>query len=80
MNPNPINKRYKKNKGRAFVGAEYTSDEEDEEKEAGVVGLAFSEPGSLFTYDYSKDYSTENDGGSSFMARTTQDDDSDDSP
>ncbi|KAK1650330.1 hypothetical protein QYE76_068135 [Lolium multiflorum] len=80
LKPNPINDRYKKNKGRAFVGAEYLSDdeEEDEEKEAGVAGLAFS--GSLFTYDYSKDYSTENDVGSSFMARTTQDDDSDDSP
>ncbi|KAK1628821.1 hypothetical protein QYE76_003136 [Lolium multiflorum] len=82
LKPNPINDRYKKNKGRAFVGAEYTSDEEeeDEEKEAGVAGLAFSKPGSLFTYDYSKDYSTENDVGSSFMARTTQDDDSNDSP
>ncbi|KAK1627831.1 hypothetical protein QYE76_002146 [Lolium multiflorum] len=81
LNPNPINDRYKKNKGRAFVGAEYISDEEeeDEEKEAGVAGLAFSKPGSLFTYDYSKDYSTENDVGSSFMARMTQDDDSDDS-
>ncbi|KAK1696156.1 hypothetical protein QYE76_012853 [Lolium multiflorum] len=42
----------------------------------GVAGLAFSKPGSLFTYDYSKDYSTENDVGSSFMARTTHDDDS----
>ncbi|KAK1684589.1 hypothetical protein QYE76_045437 [Lolium multiflorum] len=82
LKPNPINDRYKKNKGRAFVGAEYLSDdeEEDEEKEAEVAGLAFSKPGSLFTYDYSKDYSTENDVGSSFMARTTQDDDSDDSP
>ncbi|KAK1611638.1 hypothetical protein QYE76_035311 [Lolium multiflorum] len=82
LKPNPINDRYKKNKGRAFVGAEYMSDEEeeDEEKEAGVVGLAFSKPGSLFTYDYSKDYSMENDGGSSFMAITTQYDDSDDSP
>ncbi|KAK1667802.1 hypothetical protein QYE76_055961 [Lolium multiflorum] len=86
LKPNPINDRYKKNKGRAFVGAEYLSDEEeeDEEKEAGVAGLAFSKPGSLFTYDYSKDYSTEsstpNDIGSSFMARTTHDDDSDDSP
>ncbi|KAK1558015.1 hypothetical protein QYE76_071990, partial [Lolium multiflorum] len=81
LKPNPINDRYKKNKGRAFVGAEYLSDEEeeDEEKEAGVAGLAFSKPGSLFTYDYSKDYSTENDVGSSFMARITQDDDSDDS-
>ncbi|KAK1618233.1 hypothetical protein QYE76_023750 [Lolium multiflorum] len=78
LKPNPINDRYKRNKGRAFVGAEYLSDEEeeDEEKEA---GLAFSKPGSLFTYDYSKDYSTENDVGSSFMARITQDDDSDDS-
>ncbi|KAK1631540.1 hypothetical protein QYE76_005855 [Lolium multiflorum] len=77
LKPNPINDRYKKNKERAFVGAEYTSDEEEEdkEKEAGVAGLAFSKPGSLFTYDYSKDYSTENDVGSFFMARTTQDDD-----
>ncbi|KAK1697552.1 hypothetical protein QYE76_014249 [Lolium multiflorum] len=41
---------------------------------------AFSKPGSLFTYDYSKNYSVENDVGSSFMARTTQDDDSNDSP
>ncbi|KAK1684780.1 hypothetical protein QYE76_045628 [Lolium multiflorum] len=82
LKSNPINDRYKKNKGRAFVGAEYISDEEeeDEEKEAGVAGLAFSKPGSLFTYDYSKDYSTENDVGSSFMARTTQDDYSNDSP
>ncbi|KAK1647028.1 hypothetical protein QYE76_064833, partial [Lolium multiflorum] len=81
LKPNPINDLYKRNKGRAFVGAEYLSDEEeeDEEKEAGVAGLAFSKPGSLFTYDYSKDYSTENDVGSSFMARITQDDDSDDS-
>ncbi|KAK1648420.1 hypothetical protein QYE76_066225 [Lolium multiflorum] len=81
LKPNPINDRFKKNKGRAFVGAEYLSDdeEEDEEKEAGVAGLAFSKPGSLFTYDYSKDYSTENDVGSSFMARITQEDDSDDS-
>nr|XP_051201865.1 uncharacterized protein LOC127315413 [Lolium perenne] len=84
LKPNPINERYKKNKGRTFVGAEYISDEEgeEEEKEAGVAGLAYSEPGSLFTYDYSKDYSTEsstpNDIGSSFMARTTHDDDSDD--
>ncbi|KAK1680373.1 hypothetical protein QYE76_041221 [Lolium multiflorum] len=54
----------------------------DEEKEAGVAGLAYYEPGPLFTYDYSKDYSTEsstpNDIGYSFMARTTHDDDSDD--
>ncbi|KAK1699103.1 hypothetical protein QYE76_015800 [Lolium multiflorum] len=70
LKPNPTNDRYKRNKGRAFVGAEYLSDEEeeDEEKEAGVAGLAFSKPGSLFTYDYSKDYSTENDVGSSFIA------------
>ncbi|KAK1631554.1 hypothetical protein QYE76_005869 [Lolium multiflorum] len=69
---------YKKNKGRAFVGVEYLSDEEeeDEEKEAGVAGCTLS-PGH-FTYDYSKDYSTEN--SCYFMARTTQDDDSDDSP
>jgi hypothetical protein len=61
-----------------------SSDEEgeDEEKEAGVAGLAYSEPGSLFTYDYCKDYSKEssmpNDIGSPLMARTTHDDDSDD--
>jgi hypothetical protein len=77
LKPNPINERYKKNKGRAFVGTEYISDEEgeDEEKEARVAGLAFSEPGSLFTYDYSKVYSTESSTpnviGSSFMARMT---------
>ncbi|KAK1651151.1 hypothetical protein QYE76_068956 [Lolium multiflorum] len=33
LKPNPINDRYKKNKGRAFVGAEYTSEEESEEEE-----------------------------------------------
>ena len=48
-----------------------------------MAGFSFSKPGSLFTYDYSKDYSTEsstpNDIGSSFMARTTHDDDSYDS-
>ena len=87
LKPNPINERYKKNKGRegkAFVGAEYTSNEEseDEEKVVGVAGLALSEPGSLFTNDYPKDYSKESPTpkiiGSSFMARET-DDDSDDS-
>ncbi|KAK1619621.1 hypothetical protein QYE76_025138 [Lolium multiflorum] len=54
----------------------------NEEKEARVAGLAYSEPGSLFTYDYSKDYSmkssTPNDICSSFMARITHDDDFDD--
>ncbi|KAK1594665.1 hypothetical protein QYE76_008237 [Lolium multiflorum] len=37
LKPNLINDRYKKNKGRAFVGAEYLSDDEEEyeEKEAG---------------------------------------------
>ena len=47
-----------------------------------MAGLAFSEPGSLFTYDYSKDYSTESSTpkivGSSFMAREANDN-SDDS-
>ncbi|KAK1607967.1 hypothetical protein QYE76_031640 [Lolium multiflorum] len=33
LKPNPINDRYKKNKGRAFVGAEYLSDEEEEDEE-----------------------------------------------
>ncbi|KAK1607467.1 hypothetical protein QYE76_031140 [Lolium multiflorum] len=80
LKPNPINDRYKRNKGRAFVGAEYLSDEEEEDEEKGAEWPVWlSKPGSLFTYDYSKDYSTENDVGSSFMARITQDDDSDDS-
>ncbi|KAK1604902.1 hypothetical protein QYE76_028575 [Lolium multiflorum] len=33
LKPNPINDRYKRNKGRAFVGAEYLSDEEEEDEE-----------------------------------------------
>ncbi|KAK1699138.1 hypothetical protein QYE76_015835 [Lolium multiflorum] len=46
LKPNPTNDRYKRNKGRAFVGAEYLSDEEeeDEEKEAGVAGLVSLSP------------------------------------
>ncbi|KAK1652948.1 hypothetical protein QYE76_070753 [Lolium multiflorum] len=77
----PNQRSIQEEQGKSFCWAEYLSDdeEEDEEKEAGVAGLAFSKPGSLFTYDYSKDYSTENDVGSSFMARITQEDDSDDS-
>jgi len=81
LKPNPINERFKKNKreGRAFLGTEYTSDEESEDEEtvAGVAGLAFSKPGSLFKYDYTKDYalgaSTPKVVGSSFMARGTND-------
>jgi len=78
LKPNPINQRYKKNKrreGKALLGAEYTSDEEseDEEKVVGVAGLALAEPGSLFTYDYLKDYSEDSSTpktvGSCFMAR-----------
>ncbi|KAK1695204.1 hypothetical protein QYE76_011901 [Lolium multiflorum] len=33
LKPNPINDRYKRNKGRAFIGAEYLSDEEEEDEE-----------------------------------------------
>src|SRR3954469_25745185 len=61
LKPNPINERYKRNNrrdGKGFLGQEYISDndEEDEEKVVGVAGLSFSKPGSLFTYDYTKDY------------------------
>ncbi|KAK1617335.1 hypothetical protein QYE76_022852 [Lolium multiflorum] len=50
----------------------FVKEAEDEEKEAGVAGLAFSK-------DYSTESSTPNVIGSSFMARMTYDDDSDDS-
>ena len=61
--PNPVNKRSSADKAkrreRAFLGTEYTSeDEEEEEASVGVAGLALGEPGSLFTYDYTKDYAT----------------------
>ncbi|KAK1606599.1 hypothetical protein QYE76_030272 [Lolium multiflorum] len=79
LKPNPINDRYKKNKGRAFVGAEYMMKKRKMRRRRPEWPVWLSKPGSLFTYDYSKDYSTENDVGSSFMARMTQDDDSDDS-
>ncbi|KAK1652778.1 hypothetical protein QYE76_070583 [Lolium multiflorum] len=80
LKPNPINDRYKKNK-RAFVGLSTLPMKKRKMKRRRPEWpVAFSKPGSLFTYDYSKDYSTENDVGSSFMERTTQDDDSDDSP
>ncbi|KAM0924510.1 hypothetical protein ACQ4PT_004843 [Festuca glaucescens] len=86
LKKNPINERYKKNKrreGKAFVGAEYTSDEESEEKVVGVVGLALAEPGSLFTYDYTKDYSENSsipkNSGTCLMARGAKEDYSDNS-
>ena len=62
-----------KRDGKAFLGTEYASDEDsdEEEKEGGVAGLALAEPGSLFTYDYTKDYSSNSNKVShmSFMAK-----------
>jgi hypothetical protein len=43
-----------------LVGVEYTSDDDEEENDqeniVGVASLALAKPGSLFKYDYSKDY------------------------
>ncbi|KAK1653192.1 hypothetical protein QYE76_070997 [Lolium multiflorum] len=72
-------------KARGDHGREEDYEIEEDEEMTSTSDIAtdfafFAKTGSLFTYDYSEDYSTENDVGSSFMARTTQDDDSDDSP
>uniref|UniRef100_A0ACD5Y5H7 Uncharacterized protein n=1 Tax=Avena sativa TaxID=4498 RepID=A0ACD5Y5H7_AVESA len=81
LKPNPINERYKRNKkrdGKGFLGQEYLSDveSEDEEKVVRVAGLEFAEPGSLFTYDYTKDYAdhsiTPKVTGTCLMARSTK--------
>ena len=61
LKPNPVNERYNKNtrrEGKGLLGAAYMSDEEseDEDRVVGVSGLALAEPGSLFTYDYPKNY------------------------
>ena len=81
LRPNPVNERYNKNKRRdakALLGVEYVSDEEseDDEKVVGVAGLVLAEPGSLFTYDYTKDYadnsSTPTTSGTCLMARGTK--------
>ena len=78
LKPNPLNEKSKnkpkdKRDGKAFLGTEYASDEDsdEEEKEGGVAGLALAEPGSLFTYDYTKDYSSNSNKVShmSFMAK-----------
>jgi hypothetical protein len=65
LKPNPINKRYKKKRteGKTLVGYECTSDEdsEDEQKMVVVATLALAGPGSLFTYEYTKDYSDKSD-------------------
>jgi hypothetical protein len=77
LKPNHINLR-NKNKlkdVKALVGTEYTSevDEEysDEEDMVGVAGLALAKPGSLFKYDYTKDYesSTKNTHHKCLMAK-----------
>ena len=76
LKPNPLNdKNRHKNKreGKAFLGTEYSSDEEsdEEETEGGVAGLALAKPGSLFKYDYTKDYAPNSNKVShkSFMAK-----------
>jgi hypothetical protein len=65
LKPNPINERYKKKRreGKTLVGYECTSDEdsEDEQKMVVVDTLALAGPGSLFTYEYTKDYSDNSD-------------------
>jgi hypothetical protein len=82
LKPNPLNKKNKdkfkdkKNEGKAFVGAEYISDcdEEgsDDERVVGVAGLALAPPGSLFKYDYLKDYTEDSKSSSHtcLMARS----------
>ena len=67
LKPNHINLKNKRKEFKALLGTEYTSDgEEDEEDEqvVGVAGLALAEPGSLFKYDYSKDYKSTNNNSS----------------
>jgi hypothetical protein len=77
LKPNPINLR-NKNKlkdVKALLGVEYTSDVDEEESDeddiVGVVGLALAKPGSLFKYDYTKDYenSTKNSPHKCLMAK-----------
>jgi hypothetical protein len=77
LKPNPINLR-NKNKFKdvkALMGVEYTSDvdkeDSDEEDIVGVAGLALAKPGSLFKYDYTKDYesSTKNTPHKFLMAK-----------
>jgi hypothetical protein len=45
--------------GKSLVGSKSTSEEdsEDEQKLVVVASLDLAEPGSLFTYEYTKDYS-----------------------
>ena len=67
LKPNPINNKNKRREVKALLGTEYTSDDdedEEEEKVVGVAGLVLAEPGSLFKYDYSKDYKSTNDNSS----------------
>ena len=70
----PDNKR---SEGKAFVGVEYMSDDEEKEEDAqvGVAGLAHAKPGSLFTYDYTKDYASPSK--KCLMARLTKGDEDD---
>jgi hypothetical protein len=77
LKPNPINLR-NKNKFKdvkALVGAEYTSDVDEEDSDegdiVGVADLALAKPRSLFKYDYTKDYksSTKNTPHKCLMAK-----------
>jgi hypothetical protein len=60
---------------KALIGTEYTSDideeDSDEEDVVGVAGLDLAKPGSLFKYDYIKDYesSTKNTPPKCIMAK-----------
>jgi hypothetical protein len=77
LKPNPVNLR-NKNKFKdikALLGVEYTSDVDEEESEeediVGVASLALAKLGSLFKYDYTKDYkkSTKNSPHKCLMAK-----------
>jgi hypothetical protein len=77
LKPNPINLR-NKNKFKdvkALVGTKYTYDVDDEDSDeedmVGVAGLVLAKLGSLFKYDYTKDYesSTKNSPHKCLMAK-----------
>jgi hypothetical protein len=65
-------RRDKPQDGRAFLGATYTSDDEEDEDEDKVVGmasLALASSDSLFNQEYSKDYGSSSSSFTCLMAR-----------
>jgi hypothetical protein len=80
LKPNPINLRNKKKlkEVKARVCVEYTSDDDEEESEqenmVKMAGLALAKPGSLFKYEYSKEYknSTKNSSHKCLMAKVAK--------